>query len=329
MNSSVPTKLAAAATAAAACLLVPTVAIAAGIGGFSVRPARVNPAQPVTRSYFKPAIARGGAYRNQVIVTNSNAKPVELFVNPVDGLTGVTSGAVYANRQKSGQGTARWVHPAVREVRVPGHGQRSVAFVVRIPADATPGEHLAGLAFQNAHPKRAPGKFSITEIVRAVIGVDISVPGPAQPSIQLHGLALRALPGTAFPSVVINLGNAGRQLCQPRLAVVMTGPGGTLRVVRQLDTILPGDAIPYPLAWPRPLAAGRYIARVTATRCGASATMTRAATLGTALRGTHADPNPKAPASKGPPWVVIFVGLAGLGLGGLFAQRRRTVPKAL
>src|ERR1700749_1942775 len=71
---------------------------AAGSTNFSVRPGHFDPADPVQRAYFKHAAPPGQSFSDDVVVTNAASVPVTLRVYPVDGLTGQTSGAVYANR---------------------------------------------------------------------------------------------------------------------------------------------------------------------------------------------------------------------------------------
>src|SRR5947199_8281811 len=73
-------------------------AAAASVEGFSVRPAHFDPAKPETRAYFEKTIRPAASLRDQVIVTNNGHSPVELRIYPVDGVTAVTSGAVYTNR---------------------------------------------------------------------------------------------------------------------------------------------------------------------------------------------------------------------------------------
>jgi hypothetical protein len=329
------TKWAVAATAATASLLLPVAAMGASVGGLGARPAHFNPNIPATRAYFVRSVARGASFADQVIVTNGSARVIDVRVDAVDGLTAVTSGAVYANRQDAKHATGRWVRPAVTMVHVPAHGQVSVAFVVRVPARAASGDHLAGLAFEDAHPQRSKGGFSVREVVRVVVGVELQVHGPVKERLSLSGVALKPIPGTRYPSVVIGLRNVGAKLCKPRLAVTLAGPRGSQRVVRQLDTILPGDAIPYPFPWPRTLNAGRYTAKVQATRCGPEAATVGVANLGTALTGTAANPfGPKPPKDSGNGWMPLalvgLVGLLGLGAGFLLSRGRqllRRTPK--
>lgn len=307
------------AVAFAAASVFPGGAVAGpGIGGFGVRPAHANPNNPATRAYFVRSVPTGGSFTDQVVVTNSASRPVRLRVYAVDGLTGVTSGAVYSNRNDKLHKAGLWVTPAVSLVRVDARSQALVPFEVRVPSSASPGDHLAGLAFENTSRQRSGGRFSVTEIVRAVIGIEIQVPGSAFAQVQLRGASLKALPGTQIPSVIVNLGDSGLRLCKPVLAVALAGSGGRQPVVRRaLDTILPGDYIPFPLPWPRPLRSGIYRASVTASGCGHGVRTSAVARLGSSLSGTTAHPGFITAGKAGgtPWWLIPLVALAGIAAG--------------
>src|SRR5438270_3835415 len=151
----------------AASMVVPAHAFAAiQPGGLSVRPAHVDPADPATRAYFKPVVGPGRSFADQVLVGNTSDAPIDLVVSAVDGLTGTTSGAVYANRQEPVTKAGAWVTPNVSLLAVAAHSETTVGFSVRVPLDATPGDHVAGIAFEDAHPQTTPGRFSVTEVVR-------------------------------------------------------------------------------------------------------------------------------------------------------------------
>ena len=127
----------------------------------------------------------------------------------------------------------------------------------------------------------------------------------------------------------------GARLGKPGLSVALSGPNGYQRaVVRTLDTILPGDTIPYHLAWPDVLQPGEYSITVTATAPGGAAPVVHQASskLGTPLAGVPAPgvvtPAPASESRGGYPvmWVVVvLVAAAGVG-GGLYLGRRG--PKA-
>ena len=153
---------------------------AATIGGFGARPAHFNPSVPATRAYFIRTVPRSGSFTDEVVVTNTAAKPVTLRVYPVDGLTGATSGAVYGNRGVALHGAGQWVTPAVSRVTVPANSHTSVRFTLTVPSNATVGQHLAGLALEDVNAGKSGGRFSVTEVLRAVVGIEVTVAGIGQ-----------------------------------------------------------------------------------------------------------------------------------------------------
>jgi hypothetical protein len=261
-----------------------------------------------------------------VIVSNTAAKPVTLRVYPVDGLTGATSGVVYGNRQDQLQGAGQWVKPASSQVTVPAHSQITVAFDVKVPGSAGSGQHLAGLALEDIHSGKSSGRFSVTEVLRTVVGIEVAVPGASRSRVSLHSFSIAPIEGTTTPSVVVGLTNAGTTLCKPSLAVSLNGPGGVQHATRQLDTVLPGDSIPYPFVWPHSLAAGNYVASITATGCGPRVTLRGRASLGAKLVRSTVPPGDVRPSSGGstvPWWPIALVGFGGIVVGALFGRRRR------
>lgn len=299
---------------------------AATIGGFGARPAHFNPQVPASRAYFIRSVPRNGSFTDQVVVTNAGTAPVTLRVYPVDGLTGATSGVVYSNRGVALQGAGQWVTPAVSMVTVPANSQTTVAFTLHVPGGAAVGQHLAGLALQDVHAGKSAGRFSVTEVLRTVVGIEVTVPGPSQLHLALNSFSIAPIEGTTYPSVVVNLSNTGTNLCKPVLAVSLIGPAGVQRATRQLDTVLPGDRIPYPFVWPHALAAGAYNANITATGCGARQVLHGSASLGTKLvNSTVPAGDTRAPSggSTIPWWPIALVGFGGIVVGTLFGRRRR------
>jgi hypothetical protein len=260
-----PTRLLAAAVAAVA--LAVGASPAAMAQSFGVRPGHYDPADPATRAYFKPVIAPGATFSDEVVVTNTGDEPLTFFVSGVDGLTAQTTGAVYANRQDKPTETGTWIETSASELTVAPRSEAALPFTVRVPADAAPGDHLGGVAFENAAPQSSGSNIRITQVVRAVVGVSVRVPGPAEMVLRVGDLRLRRQDGTGTVAAFLRLANDGRALGKPDLSVTLSGPDGYRRTVeRRLDTVLPGDEVDYPLAWPDDLAPGRY--RITAVATG-------------------------------------------------------------
>lgn len=142
-------------------------------------PANPDPNDLLSRSYFRPVLTPGSSITETVTVSNTGDVPVDLYVYPVDGLTGTTSGTVYANRADPRQKAGTWLTATVSSLTVPADHVQEVPCRIDVPATAAPGDHVAGIAFENAHPTHASG-FSVTEVIREVIGVQVRVPGPGQ-----------------------------------------------------------------------------------------------------------------------------------------------------
>jgi len=296
-------------------------------GGFGAAPAHPDPSDPATRAYFKPVLAPGASGSDDLLITSSSDTPLQLVISPVDGLTGQTSGAVYANRDVQVKKAGTWITPSVSTVTLAPHSDQLVSFRVAVPRDATPGDHLGGLAVEDANPQRSAGQFAVTEVFRTVVGVDVLVPGPASPGVRLGRLGLKALPGTEVAALTVQLGDPGTKLVKPELNVSLRGPSGYQRTVaRQLDTILPGDTIAYPLLWPDSLLPGRYHVVVHATGGPRPVERSATVTLGVPLRGTK---NSQLPSTGGVPLLAVVAGAIALvilaGLLPWWWWRRRRV----
>ena len=338
MRSGGPPRLAwlAAAVTAAALAATAAGASAATIGGFGVRPANPDPNVAATRAYFIISARRDSTRREAVIVSNSGATPLVLEVDAVDGLTGLTSGVVYANRGVAVHGAGAWVVPDARRVTVPPRSSMTVGFTARIPRYALRGDHLAGIAFEALQPAKSGGHFSVTVVVRAVVGVEFIVPGHATRHLRIYSVALAPLPGTTVPSAVVTLEDDGHLLCHPQLTVAIKGQNATSTTAQTLGTILPGDRIAYPFRWPGALSQGSYAVTAKATRCGQPAVIhTLAAYSLTSTHPASSTPSPTvaptaplASTSAGWSWWLYgLVGLGGMLAGGvlvLVAARRRS-----
>jgi len=298
------------------------------LGGFSARP--LDPSgNPALRSYFKWHVKRGHDYDGVLLVSNAEKVTVHLRVYPVQGLTGVTSGAVYPTGQAPLRGDGRWLTPDRTTMTIPPMSERTLRFVARIPADARPGDHIAAIAFENTdHPRTAHGSVAIIQVIRSAVAVEMRVAGPTRRALSVTGIALQALPGTDEASAVVNISNVGDLLCKPLLTVTIAhGSAAPVTVSRRLDLILPGDTIPFPLAWPHPLLAGSYTVSAVETHCGPTASLARSVSLGSSLGGDSPHgviPVDADPTHASTPWLLIgLVGGGGLLLGLLFSRRRR------
>lgn len=309
----------------------PTAAHAASFAdGFGARPIKRG-GEEVAASYFTLKAKPGEVLHEATVVSNSSDEPIEVHVDGVDGLTGKTSGVVYSNRDDRHLETSRWLRPESRRLVIAPRTTEKFRFRLKVPDDARSGDHLAGLAFQDVHEPTSKSRLAVRQVLRVVIGVQITVGEGSPAQAELGKLKIEALPGTQVPSVVLQLRNKGETLCKPKARVVLTGPGGEPKTAeQQLDTVLPGDEIDFPLPFKGALDAGDYKAVADVDGCGDHQHAEAAATLAEALSGTTpmADPPETKTASAGSPSTLLLggVGLAGIAGGiaiAMLLQRRR------
>ena len=188
--------------------------------------ASLQPEHPsgTSSSYFTFRLAAGKSLHDAVVITNHSGKPISLAVSPVDGLTGQTSGSVYANRQDPVTKAGKWVTPELSALTLPAQSSRTIGFTVTVPAGVTAGDHLAGIAVENTVPTESSNGFNIKQILRNVIGVRVIVPGAATFVPKLSSLGIKQIGATGIGSVTVGLGNSGLQLAKPGLIVALKGP---------------------------------------------------------------------------------------------------------
>lgn len=281
-------------------------------GAFSARPSPKAP-QDKLGTFFRLHVEQGTDRRQSIVIQNHSKQSKHLLLNAVDGRTGPTSGSVYANRDEKQTEAGSWIKIPVTSVDLrPGESKR-VPFALAIPAAARTGDHLAGIAVQDAHRTRSESRLSITQIIRVVVGVQIIVAGPREKSLTIGKVGLKALPATKVPSVVVNVANTGTKLCKPRLEVNLSGPDTKQQLVsRKLDTVLARDAIDYALPWPNSLQAGTYDVRVQVKECGPPQATHVTAELGKTLLGTPDQPEPSSPTVIVQRASVPWLGIAGM-----------------
>jgi hypothetical protein len=291
-------------------------------GGFTVRPAHSDPSDPITQAYFKPTIGAGGTFSDQIIVGNISDRPMNFIVSSVDGVTGETSGAVYANRQDRPTRAGSWATVDQSTLSAAPHQEQTVAFTVHVPAGTPAGDHLLGLAVEDAQAATSSGSFQVRQVLRVVVGVLIRVPGPAPMHLRIGRARLQPLGGVGTAAVIVTLSADGQSLCKPALSLTVATPDGAQSTqTRQLDTLLPGDTIQYPFPWPDDMAAGTYQMAAVATGCGQTARWHGSAVLGAKLRGTGlpAAPRPVVAGSSPSLWVLALIVVTSVAaiIGGL------------
>jgi hypothetical protein len=184
----------------------------------------IRPADGADGDYFTLKADAGTTNTLKVVLGNADDEDLELrtFVNDAAPMT--NGGFSIADETVPATGVATWIdYPAETLTFKPGEGiERS--FTVTIPADAKPGQYIAGLALQTAKPLEVEGTSMFNQIIRKTIAVFIIVPGPETPEFTLGDAQL--LTDGAVPRIDIPVTNSGNVLVKPEGELTLTDASG-------------------------------------------------------------------------------------------------------
>jgi hypothetical protein len=221
---------------------------AAGTGALTWSVAPSGPKGPNGRTALDYKLDPGATLTDHVAVTNHSRQPLTLRLYATDAVTtaGGGFGLLAATTEPTGAGA--WITPARTTVTLPASSRTIVPFTLTVPADATPGDHAAGVVASLA--EGATGR-QVTVDHRVGSRVHLRVTGPLRPELTVTDMQVTTvtswnpfrLPRLTAAFTVTNTGNV-RLSAQP--AARLSGPFGL--GTRNADTtavsqILPGGSV--------------------------------------------------------------------------------------
>ncbi|GAA3203332.1 hypothetical protein [Actinocorallia longicatena] len=227
-----------------------------GNGAWAVGPATSSRTY-TPRLFFSLEGRPGTAIRDTVRIWNLTAKRISFDVYGADGYNTPRDGAFALRTGAETQsGVGAWIKVARSTLSVPARGTLDVPFVLTVPANATPGEHIGGLVALNRKIEGVQDTGAArVGIQRAVAArVYLKVAGQLTPGVRVDGLAVDrgSAPGATIRYRVTNTGNVR---LSPAARVRVTGAFG--RVLRDfpsrsLPELLPGQHLDLSLPWASP-----------------------------------------------------------------------------
>jgi hypothetical protein len=133
---------------------------------------------------------------------------------------------------------------------IPGDKAIIEPFTLKVPAQATPGDHTGAMVAAVSVPRKNDQGAIITETYRIAVPIEIRVPGPLKASFAIQsvstGFSDPVNPfGTGSATLSYSVVNTGNVRLTGSQLVTVTGLFGQSAFVRPptLPTILPGDSI--------------------------------------------------------------------------------------
>ncbi|MFJ1701947.1 hypothetical protein [Kitasatospora sp. NPDC088346] len=284
---------------------------------FGIQPAGTT--EPDSRGTFSYAATPGALVKDHVAVWNYSDQPLTLRLYPADAFNTDSGGydVLPEGRPSSAAGT--WLKAAADSLTLPARSRQIVPFTLAVPADATPGDHPAGIvAALRQESKDAQGN-AVTVDQRVGARVNIRVAGALRSELKVEDTRVAYHPsanplGTGRTTVSYTVRNTGNVRLGGKQAVRVTnlfGSVATGSAPADLQELLPGNAVSY-----RVEVSGAY-----PTFLG-----TAGITVDPLPIGADRDPGLTSTVHKqryaGIPWSLLAV-LLPLALGGSWWWRRR------
>ena len=227
---------------------------AADNGAWSVSPTPPKKATTAPRNYFVLEGKPGDVIKDKVQIQNWTKKPITFKLYGADGYN-TEEGGFFALRDGAEKMTdlGAWVTPVTSQVTVYGRTLVNVPVTVRIPANATPGDHVGGVVAQNVAVESSGGNDSVQVGVQRAVGARmyVRVGGTTSPGLEVGDVRLEhdrgALPWTGEGKATVSwtVENTGNLRLSPEGSVVLDGRFGqssTVELGRLVD-LLPGEKV--------------------------------------------------------------------------------------
>ena len=240
--------------------------------GFGIRPAHAKADDPTSFSYFTHYLEPGDTLIDEALVVNEGNLPVRLQVYVAEAMTAINGGTAFGHRKDNYSGAADWITLEVEEVSLRPGETRIVPFTITVPADAPPGDHVAGLLVEalpmvsetgTGDPAEEP-QFAIEVVQRVGVAVVIDVPGDRVAELTITDIRLgqQHEQGAIFELAVHNTGNV---MVNGHGTLTVTDPSGKelASVPLNMDTVLAGDATFFYIDHPLLLTDGNYLLHAT------------------------------------------------------------------
>jgi hypothetical protein len=257
--------LADAATLLAAAGLTTAGLIAAGTGTASAAPAAPTPvsqaqtfgvqpataAKPDRRPNFTFTASPGGILTDHLAVSNISLKPLSLRVYARDAFNTPDGGFDVLTAGRKAVDLGAWVTVDNGLVTVAARSKKIVAFRLKVPANAAPGDHAGGIVASLTSVTRNKDGNPVTLDQRVGARIYLRVTGPLRPNLTVTGMRTDYR-GTANPAGCGDLGvsyqvnNGGNVRLSGHQRVRVSGPfgsGAKTQDVADLPELLPGNVV--------------------------------------------------------------------------------------
>jgi hypothetical protein len=270
--------LAALALALGLSLPAATPAEAASNGSWSVYPTTAAGQTP--RVVFSPKLVPGKTLDDSVTVSNLSAAALSFELFAADAFNTPGGGLSLRRKVDPVEGIGAWIHLAHSAIVVPAHQSAAIPFVIVVPTNATPGDHVGGIvAEQTTGTPSSHGSVPVNVVQAVGVRVYGRVTGPLVTHLSVEKPAVvvdrttGALFGASTDAVVgVRVENRGNVVLTPLAHLKVTSTfGSTTTRTFSTGPLLPGESVARRFTVPV-RTTGQITATLSAAASGAHAT---------------------------------------------------------
>jgi hypothetical protein len=227
---------------------------------FTIRPANPDHDDPRTVGWLVHRADAGEGIRDAVIVENLGRAPLDLIMYAADAATTPTGEFALEPIESADEGVSSWITLGRSRVSLrPGERQK-VPVTIRVPENATPGDHPGGVVARLAKPV---GEGPVGTVLAVGTRLYLRVTGELVYDLHLRDFRVEMVDG--FPRFVIDMENEGNTVLSVTGGYGLSGWLGIDESSHGLGrpmSLVPGARVTRQITHPDRLFGGRYAAQV-------------------------------------------------------------------
>ncbi len=307
---------------------------------FGIQPSQASANTASGSSYFDYTLRPGTGVDDSLVISNGGSSQLILKLYASDGITSINGSTAFADQGDVHSNTLAWLSASVSDIPVPASQSVTVAFHVAVPADAAPGDHVAGWVVEAPPRAGTAGGIAANLVERAGVAVVVHVPGEAQQLLVPGGICLNQETGSNYFEIPVR--NDGNVLTRANgeLALSREGGGAVFSRPAELGNVVPADGTLLRLDAPFDPGPGKYVAQLTLSQPDGHTVMARSdIKIGEKkvngcllVAGQDQEPGRGIPyignlPGGGTPWALMI--LLGVLMAALMAGREYTIRRRM
>ncbi len=212
-------------------------------GGIGIMP-QPTPTEP-SRSWFVYTLNPGTSQTDTVLINNSSDKSINVAVEALDAINTAEGGFTLIDLASQNKDLGLWVTPSANSVQIPAGKSAEVNFTLKVPENATPGQHSGAIV---VYEKSADSTDGVGLRIRVGARIYVTVPGKVVRKLTFQKVSHEIKDGKLI--FHIQARNESNVNIEPALDINLKGLFGSYRQEENSNgTFLPNSTITIDKTW--------------------------------------------------------------------------------